>query len=262
MPALVMTAAEIAAAEALAAEILIAQQATAATAATAEAVQVANAAQATQATTQAAQAAQATTQAAQATQATQASASGLQALAQEVGTTVQPTGLETLTQAPLQATTPASELEQIRQAASGAQNQQIVDAKNFPGSATNPLTTPPVASSIPPAPNIVPPGAEYIPPSNFGSAGQSSMLNSSATLTLAKAAEPILEKAVLDKHVFCSLRRRPGTGYQGNVIQIGGETNATPYTEAELTMPIKAKAKAVDFKGCLIKAWPTRKNTL
>ena len=208
MPALLMTAAEIAAAEALAAEILIAQQAAAATAATAEAVQVANAAQAT---TQAAQAAQATTQAAQATQ---ASTSGIQALAQEVGTTVQPTGLETLTQAPLQATTPAAEMEQIRQAASGAPNlvdtsvkiadvassspvnlelantattveptgiQQIVDAKNFPGSATNPLTTPPVASPIPPAPNIVPPGAEYIPPSNFGSAGQSSMLNSSAT---------------------------------------------------------------------------------
>ena len=91
MPALLMTAAEIAAAEALAAEILIAQQAAAATAAAAaEAVQVANAAQAT---TQAAQAAQATTQAAQATQ---ASTSGIQALAQEVGTTVQPTGLETL----------------------------------------------------------------------------------------------------------------------------------------------------------------------
>jgi hypothetical protein len=61
---IVLTAAEIAAAEALAAEILIAQQAAAATAATAEAVQVANAAQAAQATTQAAQAAQATTQAA------------------------------------------------------------------------------------------------------------------------------------------------------------------------------------------------------
>jgi hypothetical protein len=35
---------------------------------------------------------------------------------------VQPTGIETLTQAPLQATTPAAEMEQIRQAASGAQN--------------------------------------------------------------------------------------------------------------------------------------------
>jgi hypothetical protein len=176
MPALVMTAAEIAAAEALAAEILIAQQATAATAATAEAVQVANAAQATQATTQAAQAAQATTQAAQATQ---TSASGLQALAQEVGTTVQPTGLETLNVATRPVPTPASELEQVRTSGiQSAQNSrygrkntdvavlvlliqtlqirllrwnppeftQIVDAKNFPGSATNPLTAPPVAS--------------------------------------------------------------------------------------------------------------------
>ena len=218
MPALLMTAAEIAAAEALAAEILIAQQAAAATAAAAaEAVQVANAAQAAQ-VAQAAQAAQ-TGQAAQTLSAAQAGGyggvnsvgtatnSGIQALAQEVGTNTATTGIQTLT--------PASELEQIRQAASGAPNlvdtsvkiadvassspvnlefantattveptgiQQIVDAKNFPGSATNPLTTPPVASSIPPAPNIVPPGAEYIPPSNFGSAGQSSMLNSSATL--------------------------------------------------------------------------------
>jgi hypothetical protein len=119
MPALVMTAAEIAAAEALAAEILIAQQATAATAATAEAVQVANAAQATQATTQAAQAAQATTQAAQATQATQASTSGLQALAQEVGTTVQPTGLETLNVAT--GPVPTAAEEQVLQAFQNAQ---------------------------------------------------------------------------------------------------------------------------------------------
>ena len=116
MPALVMTAAEIAAAEALAAEILIAQQATAATAATAEAVQVANAAQATQATTQAAQAAQATTQAAQATQ---TSASGLQALAQEVGATVQPTGLETLNVAT--GPVPTAAEEQVLQAFQNAQ---------------------------------------------------------------------------------------------------------------------------------------------
>ena len=107
MPALLMTAAEIAAAEALAAEILVAQQAAAATAAAAaEAVQVANAAQAAQ-VAQAAQAAQ-TGQAAQTLSAAQAGGyggvnsvgtatnSGIQALAQEVGTTVQPTGLETL----------------------------------------------------------------------------------------------------------------------------------------------------------------------
>jgi hypothetical protein len=285
MPALLMTAAEIAAAEALAAEILIAQQATAATAATAEAAQIAQAAQAAQATTQAAQAAQATTQAAQATQ---ASTSGMQALAQEVGTTVQPTGLETLTQAPLQATTPASELEQIRQAASGAQNlvdtsvkiadvassspvnvefantattveptgiQQIVDAKNFPGSATNPLTTPPVASSIPPAPNIVPPGAEYIPPSNFGSAGQSSMLNSSATLDFGKGSGANLGKGSVGQ-VTSSVPSAggPGTGYQGNVIQIGGETNATPYTDAELkTMSDQSQGQGSGLQGLLDK---------
>jgi hypothetical protein len=127
MPALVITAAEIAAAEALAAEILIAQQATAATAATAEAVQVANAAQATQATTQAAQAAQATTQAAQATQ---TSASGLQALAQEVGTTVQPTGLETLNVAT--GPVPTAAEEQVLQAFQNAQaNTPSMTGKEF-----------------------------------------------------------------------------------------------------------------------------------
>ena len=290
MPALLMTAAEIAAAEALAAEILIAQQATAATAATAEAVQVANAAQAAQATTQAAQAAQATTQAAQATQATQASTNGIQALAQEVGATVQPTGLETLNvaQAPLQATTPAAEMEQIRQMASGAPNlvdtsvkiadvassspvnlelantattveptgiQQIADAGNFPGSATNPLTTPPVAPPIPPAPNIVPPGAEYIPPSNFGSAGQSSMLNSSATPDFGAGSGANLGDGSVGQ-VTSSVPSAggPGTGYQGNVIQIGGASNVTPYTEAELkTMSDQSQGQGSGLQGLLDK---------
>jgi hypothetical protein len=119
MPALVMTAAEIAAAEALAAEILIAQQAAAATTATAEAVQVANAVQAAQATTQTAQAAQAAQATTQAAQATQTSASGLQALAQEVGTTVQPTGLETLNVATRPVPTAAE--EQVLQAFQNAQ---------------------------------------------------------------------------------------------------------------------------------------------
>jgi hypothetical protein len=122
MPAFALTAAEIAAAEALAAEILVAQQAAAATAAAAaEAVQVANAAQAAQV----AQAAQ-TGQAAQTLSAAQAGGyggvnsvgtatnSGIQALAQEVGTNTATTGIQTLT--------PASELEQIRQMASGAEN--------------------------------------------------------------------------------------------------------------------------------------------
>jgi hypothetical protein len=164
MPALLMTAAEIAAAEALAAEILVAQQAAAATAAAAaEAVQVANAAQAAQ-VAQAAQAAQ-TGQAAQTLSAAQAGGyggvnsvgtatnSGIQALAQEVGTNTATTGIQTLT--------PASELEQIRQMASGAENmaQQPVNFLNnsvagvnvggaTPAGVTSPGTLP-VSSQLP-----------------------------------------------------------------------------------------------------------------
>jgi hypothetical protein len=171
MPALLMTAAEIAAAEALAAEILIAQQAAAATAAAAEAAQIAQAAQATQGTAQAAQAAQATTQAAQATQ---ASTSGIQALAQEVGTTVQPTGIETLNvaqaplqaQTPLQATTSAAEMEQYRQAASGTQN--LIDTSTKIGDFASAGSPP-----IPSAPTAVEPFVQPPPqsaPTLYGSA--------------------------------------------------------------------------------------------
>jgi hypothetical protein len=150
MPALLMTAAEIAAAEAAAAQILAAQQA----AAVAQAAQVAQATQAAQAAQAATTATQAATQAgtqaaAQAgTQAaTQASTSGIQALAQEVGAAVQPTGIETLTT--------QAELEQMRQAASGAQNlaQQPVNFLNnsYAGEVT---TLPTDMSSITSAPDM------------------------------------------------------------------------------------------------------------
>jgi hypothetical protein len=178
-----MTAAEIAAAEALAAEILVAQQAAAATAAAAaEAVQVANAAQAAQVanaaqTGQAAQtlsAAQAggyggvnsvgTAQAAQA--GTQASTNGIQALTQEVvGTT--PTGIETLTtQTPLQTTTSAAEMERYRQAASGTQPLIDTSTKIADVASAGP-------TSVPSAPTTVEPFVQPPPqqaPTLYGSA--------------------------------------------------------------------------------------------
>jgi len=176
MPALLMTAAEIAAAEALAAEILMAQQAAAATAAAAtEAVQVANAAQAAQV----ANAAQ-TGQAAQTLSAAQAGGyggvnsvgtatnSGIQALAQEVGAAVQPTGIETLNmgQAPLQTTTSAAEMEQYRQAASGAQNLVDTSTKIADVASAGP-------TSFPSAPTTVEPFVQPPPqpaPTLYGSA--------------------------------------------------------------------------------------------
>ncbi len=165
MPALLMTAAEIAAAEAAAAQILAAQQAAAATAAAAaEAVQVANAAQAAQV----AQAAQ-TGQAAQTLSAAQAGGyggvnsvgtatnSGMQALANEVGATVatatgEPTGI-----------------------------QRIVDAGNYPGSVGNPLSTL-TPSSIP--------------------ASQSAPLVQGATVAPAASSTPTT--LTLDGHEFVS----------------------------------------------------------
>jgi hypothetical protein len=247
MPALVMTAAEIAAAEAAAiaaaeAAAIQAAQVAAAEAAAAAAAEAAAAQAATQAATQAGTqaAAQAGTQAA-----TQASTSGIQALAQEVGANTATTA----------ATTPPTGI------------QQIANAGNFPGSATNPLTTPPVASPIPPAPNIVPPGAEYIPPSNFGSAGQGfsqaeieaiqrgeemarvssaapptevtaytgqgSMLNPSANSDFGASSGANLGEGSVSPSTGPSLGGE-GTGYRGPAVQIGGESNVTPYTEAEL----------------------------
>jgi len=127
MPAFALTAAEIAAAEAAAvaaaeAAAIQAAQVAAAEAAAAAAAEAAAAQAATQAGTQAA--AQAGTQAA-----TQASTSGIQTLAQEVGASVQPTGIETLTS--------QAELEQMRQAASGAQN-----LAQTPVQATTPMANP------------------------------------------------------------------------------------------------------------------------
>ena len=235
MPALLMTAAEIAAAEALAAEILVAQQAAAATAAAAaEAVQVANAAQAAQ-VAQAAQAAQTgqaaqTLSAAQAggyggvnsvgtAQATQASTSGIQALAQEVGTTVQPTGIETL-QAPLQATTPAAEMEQIRQAASGTQN--LIDTSTKIGDFAS-AGSPPIPSASPTVEPFVQPPPQPAP-TLYGSA-QPPAPPSMGPNPLPDITAPIAEAPSLGGE---------GTGYRGNPIQVGTQSNATAYTPEEL----------------------------
>ena len=221
MPALLMTAAEIAAAEALAAEILIAQQAAAATAAAAEAAQIAQAAQATQGTAQAAQAAQATTQAAQATQ---ASTSGIQALAQEVGTTVQPTGLETLNvaQAPLQATTPAAEMEKIRQMASGAENMARQPV-NFLNNSVASAGSPPIPSAPTPVESFVQPPPQPAP-TLYGSA-QPPAPPSMGPNPLPDITAPIAEAPSLGGE---------GTGYRGNPIQVGTQSNATAYTPEEL----------------------------
>ena len=239
MPAVVMTAAEIAAAEAAAAQILAAQQAAAVAeaAATAQAAQVAQAAQAAQ-TAQAAQAA---------TTATQASTSGIQALAQEVGTTVQPTGIETLTQAPLQATTPASELEQIRQAASGAQNMAQAPVQTqmanpsmsqaqydfLHNSYAGPVegggflpdasAVPPGATPPAPAPAPVQPPPQSAP-TLYGSA-QPPAPPSMGPNPLPDITAPIAEAPSLGGE---------GTGYRGNPIQVGTQSNATAYTPEEL----------------------------
>ena len=133
MPALLMTAAEIAAAEALAAEILVAQQAAAATAAAAaEAVQVANAAQAAQ-VAQAAQAAQ-TGQAAQTLSAAQAGGYGAGTGAGTGG--ISNLGYETLAQE-VKAGLDVSQISNVQPTGI----QQVVNAGNYPGSATNPLST-------------------------------------------------------------------------------------------------------------------------
>ena len=250
MPALLMTAAEIAAAEALAAEILIAQQAAAAAAAAAEAVQVANAAQAAQAATTATQAAtQAGTQAAAqaGTQAaTQASTSGIQALAQEVGATVQPTGIETLTQAPLQTTTSAAELEQMRQAASGAQNLvdtsvkiadvassspvKIVDAANFPGSATNPLSTL-TPTNVPPSQSVplTEAAPSVAPPADFGKGtgealGRGSYASPSASVSNTPVAESALDKYLYQRPTYMDgTQGMTSSGANASKLQTSGD---------------------------------------
>ena len=247
MPALLMTAAEIAAAEALAAEILVAQQAAAATAAAAaEAVQVANAAQAAQ-VAQAAQAAQ-TGQAAQTLSAAQAGGyggvnsvgtatnSGIQALAQEVGTNTATTGIQTLT--------PASELEQIRQAASGAPNLVDTSVKIADVASSSPVnlelantatTVEPFVQPPPqPAPTLygsasptVEPFVQPPPqpaPTLYGSA-QPPAPPSMGPNPLPDITAPIAEAPSLGGE---------GTGYRGNPIQVGTQSNATAYTPEEL----------------------------
>jgi hypothetical protein len=263
-----MTAAEIAAAEAAAAQILAAQQA----AAVAQAAQVAQATQAAQAAQAATTATQAATQAgtqaaAQAgTQAaTQASTSGIQALAQEVGAAVQPTGLETLTT--------QAELEQMRQAASGAQNlaqapvqattpmanpsmsqaqydflhnsyagpaDPVVDMGNFPGSAGNPLS-PITAETIPasqsvPLTTVAPPAAPTPAP---------------ALAPAPAPAAPPVEVSGVSPSTDPSLGG-VGTGYQGNAIQIGSASNATPYTSAELQL-MHGQSQGSGLQGLLDK---------
>ena len=224
MPAFALTAAEIAAAEAAAiaaaeAAAIQAAQVAAAEAAAAAAAEAAAAQAATQAATQAGTqaAAQAGTQAA-----TQASTSGIQTLAQEVGASVQPTGIETLNmgQAPLQATTPAAELEQMRQAASGAQNLVDTSTKIADVASAGP-------TSVPSAPTTVEPFVQPPPqqaPTLYGSA-QPPAPPGMGPNPLPDITAPLAEAPSLGG---------PGTGYQGNPIQIGSASNATPYTQAEL----------------------------
>ena len=252
MPALLMTAAEIAAAEALAAEILVAQQAAAATAAAAaEAVQVANAAQAAQ-VAQAAQAAQ-TGQAAQtlsaaqaggyggvnsvgtaqAAQATQTSASGLQALTQEVVGTVQPTGLETLNvaQAPLQATTPAAEMEKIRQMASGAENmaRQPVNFLNNSVASAGSSPIPSASPTVQPVPQSTSPlygSSTQLP--TYGTEAVGPNLYPDITAPVSNASAP---QTMLDKY---SVRNTYMDGAQG-MDPLGAKATSLQTTQPAFT---------------------------
>jgi hypothetical protein len=156
MPAFALTAAEIAAAEAAAiaaaeAAAIQAAQVAAAEAAAAAAAEAAAAQAATQAAAQAGTqaAAQAGTQAA-----TQASTSGIQALAQEVGATVQPTGIETLNVAQAPVDVPPG-FTPVGQASVDTAMSAITPAPNMSAQAVTPnfdptkpfanptLTTPP-----------------------------------------------------------------------------------------------------------------------
>jgi len=195
MPAFALTAAEIAAAEAAAiaaaeAAAIQAAQVAAAEAAAAAAAEAAAAQAATQAAAQAGTqaAAQAGTQAA-----TQASTSGIQALAQEVGATVQPTGIEQVFQQAQANNVPMTQAEFLNN--SFASNQlpsgftsvtpgaesinptldPITNAQYIP-SQTVPLTaveTPPldVTAAAPAAPTPVQPAPQSTP-TLYGSSTQ------------------------------------------------------------------------------------------
>jgi hypothetical protein len=161
---------------------------------------------------------------------------------------VQPTGLETLTQAPLQATTPASELEQIRQAASGAQNLVDTSVKIADVASSSPVnlelantatTVEPFVQPPPqPAPTLygsasptVEPFVQPPPqpaPTLYGSAppsGPQPALPSMGPNPLPDITAPIAEAPSLGGE---------GTGYRGNPIQVGTQSNATAYTPEEL----------------------------
>jgi hypothetical protein len=263
MPAIVLTAAEIAAAEALAAEILIAQQAAAATAA--------------QAATQAAATTAANTAAANTAAATATNAATNQSVLQAIGagggapaSAAQLGGYGGINSLGAGAGAGAGAGGGISTLGAGAGTganlgydalakevgsggiEQLVNAANYP--------LPSAVPTVPSVPNVVPPGAEYIPPSNFGSAGQSSMLNSSATLDFGAGSGANLgEGSVGQVTLLIPPPEVKEQGIKETLYKL--EVKLTPHLiQAELkTM---AKAKAVDFKGCLIKAWPTRKNTL
>jgi len=227
MPAFALTAAEIAAAEAAA---IAAAEAAAIQAAQVAAAEAAAQAAATAAAEQAA--AQAATQAA--TQ--QATTSGIQTLAQEVATTTPPTGIDQLTQAFQNAqvnNVPMSQAEFLNQSFAGP-------AVNT-GSQLSPLV-PGLPSPIPVAPPAVPNAVVPDPMTYFDPA------QPFANSTYASAAPPAppavpamtppapptpVEVSGVSPNTGPSLGGA-GTGYQGQAVQIGSGSNATPYTAAEL----------------------------
>jgi hypothetical protein len=218
-----MTAAEIAAAEAAAIAAAEAAAVHAAQVAAAQAAQVAAAEAATQA------AAQAATQAA--TQ--QATTSGIQTLAQEVAASP-PTGIETLNMAQAPVTGPApTGIETLNMGQVPTANDQVLQVfqnaqantpsmtgeqflnNSFAGPAAN-------TSYIPPSPTLYGSAQPPAPPS-MGPNTFPDIVPQASALPTPPAAPPAAPSL-----------GGPGTGYQGNAVQIGSGSDATPYTPAEL----------------------------
>jgi hypothetical protein len=226
MPAFALTAAEIAAAEAAAIAAAEAAAVHAAQVAAAQAAQVAAAEAATQA------AAQAATQAATQT----ATTSGIQTLAQEVAASP-PTGIDQLTQAFQNVNPPPmSQAEFLNNSLAGA-NTPFNPVTNA-GTPLSPLT--PVSVVAPPAPPPIPQlptintaefGTQYLQNTMPGSV-PSAAPPAVPTMTPPAAPTPV-EVSGVSPNTGPSLGGA-GTGYQGQAVQIGSGSNATPYTAAEL----------------------------
>ena len=223
MPAFALTAAEIAAAEAAA---VAAAEAAAIQAAQVAAAEAAAQAAATAAAEQAA--AQAATQAA----AQQATTSGIQTLAQEV-TGAQPAGIEQLTQAFQNVNPPPmSQAEFLNNSLAGA---------NTP---FNPVTNAgtPLSQLIPATPSIppmAPPAVPVAPVSNPMTYFDATQPFANPAYASAPPAAPTSPVNPVLSSSYAAPNTDPtlggvGTGYQGQAVQIGSATNATPYTPAEL----------------------------